>query len=77
MNRLRKLFNNFKRSEQKLTIDVLNDDCIQTIIKNLPFNEMLSLEKVNKRFELCVKEVLKQQKVLHFGYYLKCRCELS
>jgi hypothetical protein len=73
MNRLRKLFNCFERSEQKLTIDVLNNDCIQTIIKNLPFNEILRLEKVNKRFKLCVKEVLKQQEVLRFGYYMHCK----
>jgi hypothetical protein len=73
VNRLRKLFNCFKRSEQKLTIDVLNDDCIERVIKNLPFNEILRLEKVNKRFELCVKEVLKQQKVLCIGYAMYCK----
>jgi hypothetical protein len=76
MNRLRKSFNNLINwitNEQNLTIDVLNDDCIQKVIKNLPFNEILRLEKVNKRFELCVKEVLRQQKVLRFGQYKGCK----
>jgi hypothetical protein len=66
MNRLKKLINNLSGNQSKPTINVLNNDCIQEIIKKLSINEILKLEKVNKRFQFCVKEVLKQQKVLHF-----------
>jgi hypothetical protein len=55
--------NSIKMSENKTTIYDLNDDCIQQIINKLSINEILKLEKVDKRFEFCVKQVLKQQKV--------------
>jgi hypothetical protein len=73
MNRLKKLINNLSVNQNKSTINVLNNDCIQQIIKKLSINEMLKLEKVDKRFQFCVKEVLKQQKVLCFGEKLFCK----
>ncbi len=73
MNRFKKLVNKLRVNQNKSTINVLNNDCIQQIIKKLSINEMLKLEKVDKRFEFCVKEVLKQQKVLCFGEKLFCK----
>jgi hypothetical protein len=58
--------NDMKMSENKTTINDSNNDCIQEIINNLSINEILRIEIVDKRFEYCVKEVLKQQKVIRF-----------
>jgi hypothetical protein len=77
MNRLRKLFNNLSINENKSTINVLNNDCIKQIIKKLSIEEILILEKVDKRFELCVKEVFEQQKVLCFAKYGIIECKHS
>jgi hypothetical protein len=65
-NKLRKLFNNLSINENKSTINVLNNDCIKEIIKKISIEEIFMLEKVDKRFELCVKEVFEQQNVLCF-----------
>jgi hypothetical protein len=59
--------NNLRLNENKPTIYDLNIDCLQEVIKKLSINEILRLEFVDKRFQYCVKEVLKQQKVLSFG----------
>jgi hypothetical protein len=59
--------NNLRLNENKTTIHDLNIDCLQEVIKKLSINEILRLEFVDKRFQYCVKEVLKQQKVLSFG----------
>ncbi len=67
MNRLRKLLNNLRESENKTTIYDLNNDCIQEIIKKLSLKEIFKIERVDKRFQLCVKEVLKQQKVIRLN----------
>jgi hypothetical protein len=62
---------------QNKTIYHLNNDCIQQIIKRLSINEILILEKVDKRFEYCVKEVLKQQRVICFGGFHPIVCKYS
>ncbi len=56
-------------SENKATIYDLNNDCIQEIIKKLSINEILILESVDQTFQYCVKQFLKLQQVLGFGYY--------
>jgi len=67
MDRFKKLFNNLKISENKTTIYDLSNDCLKEVIKKLSINEIFKIERVDKRFQFCVKEVLKQQKVLSFG----------
>ncbi len=57
-----------KMSENKTTINDLNDDCIQLIIKKLSIKEIFRIERVDKRFRYLAQEVLKQKKVLSFGY---------
>jgi predicted AAA+ superfamily ATPase len=59
--------NDMKMSENKTTINDLNNDCIQEIINKLSINEILRIEIVDKRFEYCVKEDLKRQKVIRFA----------
>ena len=43
------------------------------LLKKFLIEEILKLEKVDKKFEFCVKEVLKQQKVLRFGKEMFCK----
>jgi hypothetical protein len=73
MDKLKKLINNLRLNENKSTINVLNDDCIQEIIKKLSINEIFGIEKVDKRFQFCVEEVLRQQTVLRFGGKMFCK----
>jgi hypothetical protein len=56
-----------KMSENKTTINDSNNDCIQEIINKLSISEILRIGIVDKRFEYCVKEVLKRQKVIRFA----------
>jgi hypothetical protein len=51
---------NFRK--KKSLINDLNIDCLKQIIKKLTIEGILRIERVDKRFEYCVKEVLKQQK---------------
>jgi hypothetical protein len=67
MNRLRKILHNLRLNENKSTIYDLNIDCLQRVIKKLSINEILRLELVDKKFQFCVQEVLKQQQILCFG----------
>ncbi len=64
-------------TENKTTIYDFNNDCIQQIINKLNINEILILEKVDKRFQYCVKEVLKHQKVLRFSAFHPIVCKYS
>jgi hypothetical protein len=73
MERIIKSLKNMKLNENKSTIHDLNIDCLQEVIKKLKVKNILKLEKVDKKFEFCVKEVLKQQKVLRFGKKMFCK----
>jgi hypothetical protein len=55
-----------KMNEKKTTINDLNIDWRKHIINKLSIEEILTIERVDKTFEYCVKEVLKQQKVIRF-----------
>jgi hypothetical protein len=68
MNRLRNLFNNSRKSENKTTIYDLNNDCLKEVIKKLQINDIFRIERVDKRFQLCTKEVLKKQIFLRFNH---------
>jgi hypothetical protein len=68
MDRLKKLFYNLRISENKTTIYDLNNDCLKEVIKKLQINDIFRIERVDKRFQFCVKEVLKQQTVLRFNH---------
>ncbi len=64
--------NDIKMSENKTTLYDLNNDCIQQIIRKLSLKDMFIAELFDKRFELCVEEVLKQRKVIRFGNFEYC-----
>jgi hypothetical protein len=64
MNTLRKWFNRLTKTKKKTTIYDLNIDCLKQVINKLSLKEVFGIERVDKRFQLCVKEVLKEQKAL-------------
>jgi hypothetical protein len=47
MDRLKKLFNNLKISENKAIIYDFNNECLKEVIKKL---QIFTIERVNKRF---------------------------
>jgi hypothetical protein len=55
-----------KFRKKKSPINDLNIDCLKQIIKKLTIEQIFRIERVDKRFQYCVKEVLKQQKVIRF-----------
>jgi hypothetical protein len=55
-----------KINEKKTTINDLSIDCLKQVINKLSIEEVLRIERVDKRFQYCVKEVLKQQKAICF-----------
>jgi hypothetical protein len=73
MERIRRSLKHIKLNENKTSIHDLNIDCLQEVIKKLKVKNILKLEKVDKKFQFCVKEVLKQQKVLRFGEKMFCK----
>ncbi len=53
-----------KMTENNKTIYDLDDYSLQEVIKKLSVKEIFTIERIGKRFQFCVKEVLKQ-KVIH------------
>src|SRR5258708_37126186 len=52
----------------QLTLNDLNDDCIKCIFNYLTLREKLTIERVCKRFQYLIEEVLKLQNGLLIGY---------